>query len=47
MDSDSVAVVYQVDWLNEERVFHIRFEDNDRYWVIDTFGNREWFRRLA
>lgn len=46
-DSDSVAYLHYVDWLDEMRVQYIRFEAVDKYWIIDSIGTKEWFRRIS
>ena len=44
-DSDSVAIMSYVDWMQERRIYHIHFEGTHHYWVA-IGRQREWFRRV-
>ena len=44
-DSDSVAIMSYVGWMEERRIYHIHFEGERYYWI--TIGRqREWFKRV-
>lgn len=45
-DSDSVAIMFYVDWMEERRIYHIHFEDERHYW-ISIGRQREWFRKVT
>ena len=45
-DSESVAVMSYVAWMEEDRICHIHFE-GDRYYWITIGSQREWFRKVT
>jgi len=45
-DSDSVAIMVYVGWMEERMIYHIHFEGDRHYWIA-IGRQREWFRRVA
>lgn len=44
-DSDSIALMCYVGWLEEKRIYHLHFEGENSYWLA-IGRQREWFKRV-